>query len=186
MTCDLQFIQSINQGFVEILGKEDLDDFRLFLKEPSESESCMRYLSMMQCYLSEKFGYFESEGIAISIGKNAYRPIKIAFESVLHFQEVDFRLLPHHKRIKTALVRLIERVYKPVGIPIMSLDTEETDSWAIKPEGPIRMFPVQILNGILQEMLLDVSGGHFFPVEVQEDEQRNMIIVTFATSPIGH
>ena len=66
MTCDLQFIQSINQGFVEILGKEDLDDFRLFLKEPSESESCMRYLSMMQCYLSEKFGYFESEGIAIS------------------------------------------------------------------------------------------------------------------------
>lgn len=186
MTCDLQFIQSINQGFVEILGKEDLDDFRLFLKEPSESESCMRYLSMMQCYLSEKFGYFESEGIAISIGKNAYRPIKIAFESVLHFQEVDFRLLPHHKRIKTALVRLIERVYKPVGIPIMSLDTEETDSWAIKPEGPIRMFPVQILNGILQEMLLDVSGGHFFPVEVQEDEQQNMIILTFVTSPIGH
>jgi len=48
------------------------------------------------------------------------------------------------------------------------------------------MFPVQILNGILQEMLLDVSGGHFFPVEVQEDEQRNMIILTFATSPIGH
>jgi len=186
MTCNLQFIQSINQGFVEILGKDDWDDFQLFLKDSSESGSCMQYLSMMQSYLSQKFGYCESEGIAICIGKNAYNPIKIAFEPILHFQEVDFRFLPHHKRIKIALERLVERVYKPVGIPIMSLGTEGKDSWTIKPDGSIHTFPVQILNGILQEMLLDVSGGHFFSTEIQEDEQQNMIILTFGTSPIGH
>ena len=68
----------------------------------------------------------------------------------------------------------------------MSLGTEGKDSWTIKPDGSIHTFPVQILNGILQEMLLDVSGGHFFSTEIQEDEQQNMIILTFGTSPIGH
>lgn len=152
------FYEAIQQGLFEVLGEKDVE--LCHTGEPAFTDQSL------EKYLSEKYPAAEAFGLAISIGKCAYLPLSKSFIKELDFQNPDFRLLPSGKKINCALERIAEQVFRllPQQISRTSDINEETFSFSGSSEQA--QLCAYLLDGILQAMLCDISGGHFYPIEV--------------------
>ena len=183
---ELRMIHCVNQGFIEVLGKEETSVFEQSLFQYQKTETALGYLSDIKTFLANRYDSAEAAGLAFSIGRCSYRFVREAYEPEVRFRDLDFRLLPPHRRADEGLKRLLSEVFNPVGIRPTFLQDEKKQVWLLEFESNGLTFPARIIGGLMQEMLADVSGGRFYPVEITENEIEGSVRISIAENPLGH
>jgi hypothetical protein len=164
---DAAFISAVNQGFLEIFGQQELD---AFTHQESQKKACdcqgRKYVTDLSQFLSEKYGREESEGLLISVGCCAYRFLKSAFDNVLGFSSLEFRLLPTRRRMEEGARHMVNNVLAPTGIQLQQHSDKKAIRWMLKDPQTCGEFPTTLIGGIFHELLTDISGGKTHPLTI--------------------
>ncbi len=183
---ETRIIHCVNQGFIEELGEEEFTGLQQSLQNIESPLSPEDYLSRTSTYLINRFSAEEAEGMAFCIGRCAYRFIKGAFENELQFHQLDFRLLPPTRKTDEGIRRLIDAVFQPAGLQLDSIGQEDEEQWQLMPASALAINPARVLGGVLQEMLLDISGGKFYPIQITENDSLKTVLISIDAHPLGH
>lgn len=164
---DAAFISAVNQGFLEIFGQQELDTFTA---QEAQKAACggrgLKYITDLSQFLSEKYGSEEAEGLLISVGCCTYRFLKSAFDDVLGYSTLEFRLLPTRRRMEEGARHMVTNVFAPTGIQLQQHSDGKALRWT--PEAPKSCggFPTTLVGGIFHELLTDISGGKTHPLTI--------------------
>ena len=170
-THDADFISAINQGFLEVFGQRELE---IFTRLENQKIGCggrgLMYVTDLSRYLSEQYGSEEAEGLLISVGCCSYRFLKMAFENVLGFSSLEFKLLPTRKRMEEGTRQMAANVLALTGIHLQQQSDAKAIRWT--PENPRNCgeFPTALVGGIFHELLTDISGGKTHPLTISNAE----------------
>lgn len=126
--------------------------------------------------LEKQYGLRGGQGIVLRAGKAAFKYLLRRFGMQMRLGELEYRLLPAIRRLKTGLVALAETLSLQCGVPVEA--TENGETWILRidqcpwclhrqSEGSGACY---FIVGLLQEYFSWVSGGRYY--EVREVECR--------------
>jgi predicted hydrocarbon binding protein len=175
-----QLTEVIIKGMQEFIGQPELDDI---LSKCSEIpyRSCDQMLqagavmdysqvSALQQAVEEVYGPQGARGVALRSGRSAFCYFLKTFGEKTGLRELDFRLLPPRRRLKTGLERLAHVMNAETGGEVIIQDDEDAwlvrigrcpECWKKQSEATHCFFSV----GLLQEFISWLSGGKIYLVE---------------------
>lgn len=174
--------RSLRSGFLEIFGDDELNRFTR--GKTGESLGGENTLIRIAAFLQDRLSRSEAEGAAITIGKFAYPHIKNEFPDKLKFREAQFRILPIDDRIRTGLMRLVETVLNPGGVPIILEETDGVFRFLLENtqfSEKTGTIPIACISGMILECCADISGGKTYRCELENRRE-----LCLFKKPIGH
>lgn len=174
--------RSLSSGFLEIFGDDELNRFTR--EKSAFSSGGENTLIRIAASLQDRLSRSEAEGAAITIGKFAYPHIKNEFPDELKFREAQFRILPIDDRIRTGLMRLVETVLNPGGVPIILEETDGVFRFLLENtqfSEKTGTIPIACISGMILECCADISGGKTYRCELENRRE-----LCLFKKPIGH
>jgi predicted hydrocarbon binding protein len=158
-------------GVASVLRLGSLDGF-IGNYPPSGSERTFSFetVSELQILLEKNYGPHGGRGVALRVGRSAFRYGLKEYGSMLGLTEMAFRLLPLPTKLRTGARVFADLFNKHTDQKVRVEETAEKIYWIIercplcwerKADEPVCHLAV----GVLQEALYWLSGGKVFGVE---------------------
>lgn len=157
-----KFVCAVKEGLFEVFGSD-----LIMASEPGGNG----YLTAVDKYLQDAYSISDASGLAFCAGRNSYTFFRNAFDNDLGFSSSAFKTLPPHKKTQTALDKFVEVLN--MSFPGEFSPEKGVDNFLIIRGIDSDIITGQIICGLIQQMLCEVSGGHLFSVELD----KNAIVV---------
>lgn len=172
------FAHVILEGAREILGEEQLNQT---LDEVLSKEGCcaegdsLTWLGARNliAYTEKSYGALGSQGLALRIGRAAFKYGLEAYGDEMGFRTTEFRLLPAPRRLKTGLKEMAQLIAETYRQTVEVVDTDAFWEWRML-DGPDSLARTEtntfcyLISGVIQEFLTWAGGGRYYRVTETE------------------
>ena len=155
------------EGAREVLGAERLQEVKADFDSANPARPLAEAGSFLKA-LEAGFGMAGGRGLALRIGRAAFRYGLPLYGERIGFRSVGFRLLPAPRRLESGLLALARLLAPALGAVTV---TDEGGHWLChvedgvgSDEAPAQSPLCFFVAGLLQEFTLWASGGRFYRV----------------------
>lgn len=172
--------QILLDGAQEVLGMETMQKvLARFVPQtsPLTSEKARNYLSSQSGAffraLEEIYGVPGRNGLALRIGRAAFRHVLNYYGDQAGFRKMEYRLLPAPRRLGSGLLSLAKILAEETGSQITVSEEDTCWLWSVQPGSlPASLGPASaagsqecyLTAGLLQEFTMWAGGGRFYPI----------------------
>ncbi len=160
-SCTATFSRVLAEAAVDVLGQSDVDNLALFAGRNIAVDAFMESLK-------RHYGPTGSRGVAQRIGKAAFKYFLNSYGSELNLTDLDYRLLPSKKRVKTGLETVSRKLGEEFGAQIQLDCDDGCYYWRIEGKDGVGDF-AYVLAGMAQELMSWSGGGRVYNVRGMAD-----------------
>lgn len=154
--CSSTFSHVLAEAAVDVLGQADFDNLALCTERAITVDAFMESLK-------KHYGPTGSRGVAQRIGKAAFKYFLDSYGSELNLTNLDYRLLPRGKRVKTGLETVSRKLGEEFGAQIHLDSDDGAYYWRIAGKTSVGDF-TYLLAGMAQELMSWSGGGRVYNV----------------------
>jgi hypothetical protein len=156
VSCSTTFSHVLADAAVDVLGQSDVDNLAPLAQDNIVVDAFMESLK-------KHYGPTGSRGVAQRIGKAAFKYFLVSYGSELNLTNLDYRLLPSKKRVKTGLETVSRKLGEEFGAQIQLDCDDGSFYWRIAGEDGVGDF-AYLLAGMAQELMSWSGGGRVYSV----------------------
>jgi hypothetical protein len=156
--------------FARLLGTSNShDNLSAYLPHAQMISLSMADMAVFTQLLEGIYGPAGGRGLALRIGRAAFKYARRCFGEETGLHSLEFRLLPPQRRLETGLVILSQVIADDTGDRITIENEPDCWVWRQASSTPDQPFQAKdhgcyLLIGLLQDFLSWAGGGHFYKV----------------------